>query len=1238
MRSFLRRALALAVPPVLALGLITPGWAAAPGPARSRPGSPALVQATTGASGYGNPYNDYRRSPYGVMQTPQEQQSLPPVKDDPKEPFDWYRYPRAAIGVYGGPERSIITPEGYLQNEYGALTFATGDSRTPVNQRVKTWVDGYLPIMSEQFDSGGVQHAIRFFAAKVPNVAKLPFTQPYGLPAKKVTADVDNMVNFVKVSLTNPGSSPVTHRFSATLDLTKGIGAINGNTGPSKPASPGWDDDHRVYGGDGKLLLVSGQAPSGTDGATQDYDVTLQPHQTRTLTFAMPYFVGQDSDTAPIKGADYDGYEQQTAQFWHKTLDQAGTVLQVPGSGAETKVLDAYKANLAFSLILMNVIDGRYYWNANPTIYAHYWLRDTAFDIDGILNAGFTDVAKQVTLEMLDWQSDSGQFISQSGQYDGNGEALWAFANYYERTHDTEFARQVWPAVQRAMDWEWQVRRQYWQSDDGLFPASTMKDDEGVRGHVLTYDLWNIAGEEGAAKIAEAVGDGATATTWKQRRTQYIGILRSKLAPQVKKLGVIPPTTEGMAAPGVRDGWYGGVYGIDWGNLEAVWPANAFRPNDPWITKSLATWRGKTFEGIFGYPSGGVESTLHSYTPMSLSITDILRGDQDAALSSLYSLLTHTSAAHMASEGMASAQRWGWSSTDQTQPHAEFAGKYLTFLRDMLAYEASDGSLHLANVWSPQWNKPGQTVGFSGDTDFGPMSYTAAVDGKGATMRLTPPTRGTPKNLVISAPDGTVLTSVTVDGRHTGGISGKQVTLTSPGKASVIRLNWTRTRSVPQLGVARAAADYEANYQRMTSPTDAAVTAVKSDHRVIEAGAPLTVTGTVVNNGGAGYLADPRVVLYVNGQATQTDTTTFARGIGFTTPARIVSFGHHDEGTVSAVFSPQLCAPGHYTIGIGLGSAAPTHTVEVDVRAPSKSTPPTATLELSPGSPYVDGGGKATVTGKVTNTGCLAVTGTKVTLATPDGWTATPQDPAELGTIEPGASATASWTLTPPATLPDPDTTVNVGASATFTDGPGGTGKANGSTTFTAFAAPSADYRTVAGTATHVGQLGDRFAVFADGKDQWGRTDQFGALYRKGAGKEAMTVTTKVTRQDPTGVWAKAGIVVRNDLSAKSPGYVILAATPANGVVMQWDANGDGYLDTTLNTGFSGYPVQLKLVRSGATFTGSFSLDGKTWQQVATAQVPSAAATQDVGLSSAAVTGDTSGKISGAEFTGFGIE
>jgi hypothetical protein len=61
------------------------------------------------------------------------------------------------------------------------------------------------------------------------------------------------------------------------------------------------------------------------------------------------------------------------------------------------------------------------------------------------------------------------------------------------------------------------------------------------------------------------------------------------------------------------------------------------------------------------------------------------------------------------------------------------------------------------------------------------------------------------------------------------------------------------------------------------------------------------------------------------------------------------------------------------------------------------------------------------------------------------------------------------------------------------------------------------------------------------------------------------------------------------------------------------------------------------LVRSGTTFTGHFSHDDQSWQQVATAQVSSVQATQDAGLSAAAVTGDQSGRISGADFTDFKI-
>lgn len=43
-------------------------------------------------------------------------------------------------------------------------------------------------------------------------------------------------------------------------------------------------------------------------------------------------------------------------------------------------------------------------------------------------------------------------------------------------------------------------------------------------------------------------------------------------------------------------------------------------------------------------------------------------------------------------------------------------------------------------------------------------------------------------------------------------------------------------------------------------------------------------------------------------------------------------------------------------------------------------------------------------------------------------------------------------------------------------------------------------------------------------------------------------------------------------------------------------------------------PAWLRLSRNGDTFTGAWSLDGVAWTTVGTAKVPSAAATQDVGV------------------------
>jgi hypothetical protein len=881
-------------------------------------------------SPYGNPFTDFLRRPYGVLSSPIQQATLPPVHDNPSEPFDWYRYPRAAIGVFGGPEESIVTPKGYLRTHFGTLRFATGKEGKAVNQRVKTWKDGYLPILEEQFARSGVKNHIEFFAAKVPGVAKIEYSETYGNPTRSLVAPVDNMVNFVKVTLTNTRDRATSYHFSARLG-PRHLVPSGDQRGSSKPAHPTWNANGKSYGGDGKLLFVAAQSPTAVHAGTLDYSVKLAPGATKSLVFKMPYFVARQSDRKAIQGADYGTYLAKTARFWHKTLDQAGTRIQIPGPGVESKVLDTYKANLAFSLLLVNIVDGHYFWRGNPTIYDHYYIRDAAFDIDGLLDAGVTDVARHLALAMLSWQKRNGLFISQSTELDGNGQALWTFGNYYSRTHDKRFARRVWPAVQKAMAWEWHIRRENWKSAGGLMPVSRMWDASGVRGYVLAYDLWNIVGEWGAVQIAKAVGADATAKKWRKRRAQYIDILHEKLKPTVNYLGWIPPALKAMRTHAIRTGWYGNVYGIDWGNLEVVWPSAAFTPDDPWVTQSLNVWRKKTFEGLFGYPYHGVESTLHSYTPMYITQTYIRRGDQWKAIEDLYGLLTHTSATDMVAEGLSAAQRWGWHENTQTMPHPTFSGEYRSMLHDMLAYAGQDGALHLANVWSPVWAKPGRRIAFAGETDFGHAAYTIRVRSDGATMHLDPPTRNAPKNIIVSVPQNDVVTGVTVGGKRIDTFKDNRITLSALRHPATIKIAWKQQQAAPPYSFARAVKDYLANYHKMTSPLDVRVEKLAVDHATVHADDKLQVKATIVNTGGAGDLADSRIRLYIDGKPAQTDKRTLAKGIGFTTPKEIISFDHKSEGVVPVGFTTTFCNPGKHTLGIALGTHRPAQTVTVDV-------------------------------------------------------------------------------------------------------------------------------------------------------------------------------------------------------------------------------------------------------------------------------------------------------------------
>ncbi|TQJ12198.1 right-handed parallel beta-helix repeat-containing protein [Kribbella jejuensis] len=170
--------------------------------------------------------------------------------------------------------------------------------------------------------------------------------------------------------------------------------------------------------------------------------------------------------------------------------------------------------------------------------------------------------------------------------------------------------------------------------------------------------------------------------------------------------------------------------------------------------------------------------------------------------------------------------------------------------------------------------------------------------------------------------------------------------------------------------------------------------------------------------------------------------------------------------------------------------------------------------------------------------------------------------------------------------------------------------------------APVTGFATTSNVSSYFGQAGDAFGIAAAGADVWGaggqHDDQFGAIYKAGSFTSQSSVSTRVVSINDANVWAKSGVMVRNDLTkpGSSAGYAVVAATARNGVTFEWDSNGDGYLDTDARATVDSYrPVWVKLTRSGTSFSASYSYDGQNYVPIgAPVTLPSAAAQQDAGI------------------------
>ena len=125
------------------------------------------------------------------------------------------------------------------------------------------------------------------------------------------------------------------------------------------------------------------------------------------------------------------------------------------------------------------------------------------------------------------------------------------------------------------------------------------------------------------------------------------------------------------------------------------------------------------------------------------------------------------------------------------------------------------------------------------------------------------------------------------------------------------------------------------------------------------------------------------------------------------------------------------------------------------------------------------------------------------------------------------------------------------------------------------------------------------FVLAGSGADIWGTADAFRYVFVPVTGDA--TIVARVTSVQNIDPWSKAGLMIRENLSASAINAGI-AVTPGNGVTWQYRPTNGGSTSYNNTTGPNA-PYWVKLVRSGAVFTGYSSSDGVTWIQLGAATV-----------------------------------
>ena len=260
---------------------------------------------------------------------------------------------------------------------------------------------------------------------------------------------------------------------------------------------------------------------------------------------------------------EFYGYYQANAQMEWKQSLQGVCVLQIPDENFQF----LYQA--AIHTMVLHSPKEVY---PGPFIYRRFWFRDAAFILQALLCVGLKSRVRRALDCFRNRQTAQGYFLSQEGEWDSNGEALWIMRQYCEMT-GTLPPKEWKESIKKAGQWICKKRlsNNLISPHGGLLPSGFSAEHLGPNDFYYWDDFWAVAGLKSAALLSSFYKDNNEAVNFEGEANALLASINQSL----KKV------EERLRRPAIPASPYRRMDTGAIGSLVASYPLQVFESNDP---------------------------------------------------------------------------------------------------------------------------------------------------------------------------------------------------------------------------------------------------------------------------------------------------------------------------------------------------------------------------------------------------------------------------------------------------------------------------------------------------------------------------------------------------------------------------------------------------------------------------------------------------------------------------------